>query len=101
MPFMMLSALVGKVGDKIFDCLPFFLLTAKNGGKIELNLNRIIEAVLIAVITAGIIGWTMKGDIENLKSDITEVKAQVSKIYSDIYKPEIRTVPNDTQRSSH
>lgn len=91
---MMLATLAGKLWDKTIDCIPFFLL-AKDSGSMEmrLNLNRIIEAVLIAVITAAIIGWTVKSDIDNLKKDVTDVKAQVNQIYKDIYIPEIRNRP--------
>lgn len=82
---MMLSAIAGKMWDKAYECIPFFLL-AKNGGKVELNLSRVLEAVIIAVITAAIIGWTVKGDIQR-------IEAKVDKIYSDIYSPTIGSRP--------
>ena len=93
MPFMILSALTAKAWDRALDFVPFLLLSKNGVGKIELNLNRIIEAVLIAGLTGALVGWSVKGDIENVKKDVSEVKAQVSKIYSDIYRPEIRSAP--------
>jgi len=89
---MMLSVIAGKMWDKTIDCIPFFLL-AKDSGKVELNLSRIIEAVIIAAITGMIVGWSVRGDMSNMKADIVEVKAQVSKIYSDIYRPSVGSKP--------
>lgn len=90
MPFVMLTAAVGKMWDKALDCIPFFMMVRSGGpNKIELNLNRIIEAILIAVITASIIGWTVRGDIQR-------IEGKVDKIYSDIYSPsipELRKIP--------
>lgn len=81
MPFTMLTAAVGKFWDKALNCIPFILMV-KNGGpnKIELNLNRIIEAVIIAAITAAVIGYTVRDDIQR-------IEAKVDKIYTDIYMP--------------
>lgn len=86
---MMLSVIAEKVWDKASYCVPFFLLAKNGGGKVELNLSRIIEAVIIALVTGMIVGWSVRADIANVKADISEVKAQVSKIYSDIYKPSV------------
>lgn len=84
---MFLTVIAGKAMDRLYEFIPFFLL-AKNGGggKVELNLSRILEAVIIAVITAAIIGWTMNGRIERIEK-------MLDKIYSDIYKPSVEAGP--------
>lgn len=87
---MVLSVIAGKMWDKASFCIPFFLLAKNGGDKVELNLSRIIEAVIIALITGMIVGWSVRGDIANVKADVAEVKAQVSKIYSDIYRPSVQ-----------
>lgn len=84
---MLLSVIAGKLGDKIYEYIPFILMAKnKEDGSIPLNIARIIEAVIIAVITGAIIGWSVNGRLDRLE-------AMVAKIYSDIYRPSIGGQP--------
>ncbi len=73
--------------SKIVDHLPFLCTVAATNGRIKLNLDKIIESVIIAVVIAGILGWAFKPELAHIKEDVAELKQQVGKIYEDIYKP--------------
>ena len=84
MPFVFL----GTVMSKLTEHIPFLCMVAPTASdKIQLNLNRIIESVVIAVVIAGVLGWAFKPELNHIKEDIAELKGQVGKIYNDIYAP--------------
>lgn len=70
----------GTVFAKWYDYLPhLFFLTAASG-KVRLNIDRIIEAIVIGVILAAILGWAVNPRLER-------VEDMVSKMYDDLYQP--------------
>ena len=71
-----LGALVGKWHDYVPHV---FFLTASSG-KIKLNVDRIIEAIVIGVILAAILGWAVNPRLERLEN-------MMSKMYDDLYQP--------------
>lgn len=74
-------ALLEKIDSVTAPCLPFFLLLSKDStSSVKLNWSRIVEAVIIAIVTASVIGLTVKDDIKR-------IEMRVDKIYSDVYHP--------------
>lgn len=67
--------------DRIIDSVPFLAMST---GKAHLNVGRIIEAVLIAVIAGGLSAYITVQKIE-LKLQYLEQK--VDKMYADVYAP--------------
>jgi len=68
--------------------LPFMLA---KGQTTKMNIQRIIEALLISGLTAGIVLWgtvqVMKSEMKALEQKVDNVDQRVTKIYDDIYKP--------------
>jgi len=63
--------------------LPFFATVAQ---KPQINVTRIIEALLIAILAGAFSAYITMEKID-LRMDILEKK--VDKIYNDVYKPQI------------
>lgn len=82
----MLTPLTPFIGvwAKCTDHFPYLFCLAA-GGKLKLNLDRIAEAVIIAVIIGTITTWALRPIL--LKVD--RIEERVDKIYEDIYAPSI------------
>lgn len=83
----MLTPIIG-LWAKCTDHFPYLFCLA-SAGKLKLNLDRIAEAVIIAVIIGALVGWNIRPVLENLLDKITKVEERVDKIYEDIYAPSI------------
>ncbi len=84
---------LGAVSGKFSEYIPhLFFLTAANG-QMKLNINRIVEAVIIALLVSAVVGWKVKPELLHIKEKITHLETQVDKIYSDIYHPAISPTP--------
>ena len=72
--------------------LPFFLATGQSQSK--MNVARIIEAMIIASITAGIVLYgtvqVLGAEIKSMQKDIQRIERSVGDIKRDFYKPAIR-----------
>lgn len=86
---------------KCTDHFPYLFCLATAGGKLKLDLNKIAEAVIIAVIVGAIVGWSIRPVLDNLldkiinvEDKITHVEQRVDKIYEDIYAPSIPEARN-------
>jgi len=71
--------------------LPFFKATGQHN---KMNVVRIIEALIIAGVAAGVglfgTVQVMDSRMESLESKVDNVQIQVTKIHDDIYKPVFR-----------
>lgn len=75
-------------------CIPFLLLTVHDGKmRVSFNFTRIIETIVMAFILGGITLYVtterMEVKLDSIKEEVREVKQQVNKIYTDIYRPSI------------
>ncbi len=72
--------------------LPFFLTAGQSQSK--MNVARIIEALIIAAITAGIVLYgtvqVIGAEMKAMQKDIQRVERSVGEIKRDFYKPAIR-----------
>ena len=74
--------------SKLTEYIPFLCMVAPSAtGRVQLNLNRIIESVVIAVVIAGVLGWAVKPELNNIRESLSKVEQRVDKIYNDIYAP--------------
>jgi hypothetical protein len=85
--FIPIAGLWAKCGDHF----PYLFCIA-SAGKLKLDLNKIAEAVIIAVIVGAIVGWSIRPALDILLDKITHVEQRVDKIYEDIYAPSIPEV---------
>lgn len=69
--------------------IPFTLTSEQDQPK--MNIQRIVEAVIIATIIGGITMYASVGvisnDIKNLRSDMQRMEKSVNRITDDFYKP--------------
>lgn len=69
--------------------IPFTLAAEQDQPK--MNIQRIVEAVIIATIIGGITMYASVGvisnDIKNLRSDMQRMEKSVNRITDDFYKP--------------
>jgi len=69
--------------------LPFTLTADQEQPK--MNIQRMIEAVIIAAIIGGITMYASVGvisnDIRNLRNDVQRIEQSVNRITDDFYKP--------------
>lgn len=84
----MITPIIG-VWAKCMDHIPHLFLLGATGGKLKLNMDRIAEAVIIAVIVGVITGWALRPILIEVKY----LRERVDKIYEDIYAPSIPSVP--------
>ena len=81
--------------DSTWSYLAFipFLMVVKGSGGYKVNYTRLIEAGIIALITAGLSGYILvqKMDIEmgHLEKTVERIDKKVDRIIDDIYKPVI------------
>ena len=68
----------------IISHLPFLIISSDN--KIKLNSNRIIEAIIIAVIAGVFSGYV---SVKNMDIRLVSLEHKVEKMFNDIYKPKI------------
>lgn len=95
MPFVILAA-AGKLYDKILECIPFMLMVRRNDKlELRLDINAITQAVIIALVTAYIVGWSVKEDMTKMQNQISvlqtnaeEDRKMFRKFFADIYHPE-------------
>jgi len=64
--------------------LPFLMVNTDN--KIKLNSNRIIEAIIIAVIAGLFSGYV---SVQKMDIRLISLEHKVDKMFNDIYKPKI------------
>ncbi len=75
-------------------CIPFLLLTVHDGKmRVSLNFSRMIETIVMAFILGGITLYVtterMEVQLDSIKEEVRDVKEQVDRIYTDIYRPSI------------
>ena len=75
--------------------IPFILTSEQDQPK--MNIQRIVEAVIIATIIGGITMYASVGvisnDIKNLRSDMQRMEKSVNRITDDFYKPVSNKTP--------
>jgi len=64
--------------------LPFLMVNTDN--KIKLNSNRIIEAIIIAIIAGLFSGYV---SVQKMDIRLISLEHKVDKMFNDIYKPKI------------
>ncbi|HED38725.1 MAG TPA: hypothetical protein ENI76_10865 [Ignavibacteria bacterium] len=76
--------------DKWIEFIPFMTLGA-NSQKGTFRSQRIIEAILIAFLTALFTSYTqqviMKTELQEIKRDISRIEISVTQIKRDFYRP--------------
>ncbi|HED37161.1 MAG TPA: hypothetical protein ENI76_02800 [Ignavibacteria bacterium] len=76
--------------DKWIGFIPFLTLKGE-GQKGTFRSQRIIEAILIALLTAFFTSYTqqviMKTELKEIKRDISRIEVSVTQIKRDFYKP--------------
>ena len=78
----MIDPFIGLWG-KCTDHLPHLFCLASAGGKLKLNLDRIAEAIIIALIVGALTGYALRP----ILAKVERIEQRVDKIYEDIYKP--------------
>lgn len=75
--------------DKLSEIIPFML--AAGAPQPHFSFQRIIEAIIIGAVTAGIAVYSTQqvitAKLDMLQTQISEVKAEVKVIRGDIYRP--------------
>ena len=67
----------------ILPCLPFFMSVSS---KTQVNVSRIIEAIIIAILAGSLSAYMT---LQNIELRMMMIEEKVDKIYTDIYKPHI------------
>ena len=79
---------------KLIGGMPFVIMAV--GVSPRMNLVRIIEALIIAGITAGVVMYanqqTMGVKIEGMSAEISELKKSMDDIRRDFYAPKFREI---------
>lgn len=86
MPILLLGAMM----DRIADHIPFLCSAVATEGKVKIDLNRIVESIVIAVILGLVLGWAFKPELANIKENVSKLEMKIDKIYNDIYTPTIK-----------
>lgn len=77
---------LGAIVGKWYDYVPHLFCLTASTGKIKLNIERIVEAVIIAII----LGFFFDKAIEPIKDSVIKLEQKVDKIYEDIYAPTLK-----------
>lgn len=67
--------------ERIIDYIPFMAMTT---GRTHLNVSRIVEAVIIAIIAGGLSAYIT---VQKIETKLAYIEQKVDKIYSDVYMP--------------
>lgn len=73
----------GVLWAKCTDHFPHLFCLVSAGGKLRLNLDRIAEAVIIAVIIGLLTTWALRPIFDKVE----RIEQRLDKIYEDIYSP--------------
>ena len=73
------------VKEFLLHSIPFMAMTGV-GGKAQFSVVRIVEAFIIAAVTAAAVGYMT---LTVLDYRMEQIEKKVDKIYNDIYKPHI------------
>ena len=77
---------LGAIAGKWYDSVPHLFLLTASSGKVKLNIERIVEAVIIAVI----LGFFFDKAIKPIQDSVVKLEQKVDKIYEDIYTPTLK-----------
>ena len=69
--------------DRFIDYIPFLAMT-QPGGRLRLNVSRIVEAVIIAIVAGGLSAYIT---VQKIELKLTYLEQKVDKIHTDVYAP--------------
>ena len=56
-------------------------------GKVTIDISQIIQGIIIALVTAGIIGWSVKPHLDHMRVDIEKNGTKIDQMYDKLFTP--------------